>query len=305
VISLFGKNIGIALGTKVVNIKEICKMKFGESKTLEILKKTGPIQTFQCKKNEDTLTLSLKAWKEFKKKNKNAKIDNISNLIYVTETNRLTFPGNGYLFSSMLGLSENTNIYDLNSGCTGFLDALKIANKLVGNTLIVCSEAYSKSILNFDRSISLLFSDGAAVFLFEKKKILVFDEISIFKKNSFLDLTCSDNKIKMDGKKVYDFVISHALPEVRNILKKNKLIKKIFFHQASKVVCDYIKNEFKNSKIIIPSNLKTRGNTVSATIPILIHDYAKNHNLNVNDTILLVGFGVGLSMSAVVLKLKK
>lgn len=303
--SSFGKNIGIALGSKVFNVKKICEKKFGKKKTLEIIKKTGPIKTFQCTKNEDTLTLSLRAWKDFKKKNKIIKINEIKNLIYVTETNRYDFPGNGYLFSSITNLKEDTNIYDINSGCTGFIDALKIANKLNGNSLIVCSEAYSKSIKNFDRSISTLFSDGASVFFFEKKKFLVLKEISIFKKNSFLDLFCPKNKIAMEGKKVYDFVVSHALPKIENFLKENKPVKKIFFHQASQIVCNYIKNKFENNTIRIPHNILIRGNTVSATIPILIHDYTKKEFLNVNDTIMLVGFGVGLSMSAITLKVIK
>lgn len=303
--SSFGKNIGLALGSNVVNVKKICQKKFGKKKTLEIIKKTGPIKTFQCSKNEDTLTLSLKAWKNFKRKNKNTKINKIKNLIYVTETNRLSFPGNGYLFSSTINLKEETNIYDLNSGCTGFVDALKLANKLKGDTLIVCSEAYSKNIKKFDRSISTLFSDGASVFFFEKKNFLVLEEISIFKKNSFSDLSCSKNKIEMEGKKVYDFVISHALPKIEIFLKKNKLVEKIFFHQASQVVCDYIKNKFEKNKIKIPYNLINRGNTVSATIPILINDYVKKQVLNINDRIMLVGFGVGLSMSAITIKLKK
>jgi len=302
--SSFGKNIGIALGSKVFNVKKICEKKFGKKKTLEIIKKTGPIKTFQCTKNEDTLTLSLRAWKDLKKK-KNFTIDKIKNLIFVTETNRFAFPGNGYLFSSMINLNEETNIYDINSGCTGFVDALKVANKLNGNTLIVCSEAYSKNIKNFDRSISTLFSDGASVFFFDKEKFLVLKEISIFKKNSFLDLSCSKNKIEMDGKKVYDFVVSHALPKIENFLKENKLVKKIFFHQASQIVCNYIKNKFEKNTITIPHNLINRGNTVSATIPILIHDYTKKEILNVNDTVMLVGFGVGLSMSAITLKLLK
>lgn len=205
----------------------------------------------------------------------------------------------------MIDLKEETNIYDLNSGCTGFVDAIKIASKLSGNTLIVCSETYSKKMPNFERSISTLFSDGASIFFFEKEKILVLKEISIFKKNSFLDLTCSKNKIEMNGKKVYDFVVSHVLPKIEIFLKNNKLVKKIFFHQASQVVGEHIKNKFEKNTIQIPNNLIRRGNTVSATIPILIHDHAKKSELDVNDTIMLVGFGVGLAMSAITLRLIK
>jgi 3-oxoacyl-[acyl-carrier-protein] synthase-3 len=109
----------------------------------------------------------------------------------------------------------------------------------------------------------------------------------------------------MNGKKVYDFVVSHVLPKIDIFLKRNKLVKKIFFHQASRVVVDYIKNKFEKNTIEIPSNLIRRGNTVSATIPILIYDHAKKSDLKVNDTIMLVGFGVGLAMSAITLRLIK
>jgi 3-oxoacyl-[acyl-carrier-protein] synthase-3 len=304
VISKFGKNIGIAIAKKSVNVKKICEKKFGIKKTLEIINRTGPTKIFQCKKNEDTLTLSLKAWFNFKRKNKNIKIKDIKNLIYVTETNRLSFPGNGYLFSSIANLNKEVNIYDLNSGCTGFVDAIKIADKLNGDTLIVCSEAYSKNIPYFQRSISTLFSDGASVFLFKNKYFSIKDTISIFKKDSFLDLSCSKNKINMDGKKVFDFVVSYVLPKIENFLKNNNKIKIVFSHQASKVVCDYIKKKIGDKKIIIPFNLIQRGNTVSATIPILINDYTKNAHLKINDEILLLGFGVGLTMTAIILKLK-
>lgn len=303
-ISKFGKNIGIAVGKKTINVKKLCQKKFGIKKTIEILKKTGPVKIFQCEKDEDTLTLSLRAWFKFKKKNKQFQIKNIKNLIYTTENNRLSFPGNGYLFSSKINLNKDINIYDLNSGCTGFVDAIKIADKLNGDTLIVCSETYSKNIPYFQRSISTLFSDGSSIFLFKKKDFAVIDTISIFKKDSFLDLSCTQNKINMDGKKVFDFVLSYALPKIEDFLKKNKNIKIIFFHQASKIVCDYIEKKFKNKKTTVPSNLIKRGNTVSATIPILIHDYTKTTNLKINDKILLVGFGVGLSMTAIILKLK-
>ena len=72
--SSFGKNIGIALGSKVFNVKKICEKKFGKNKTLEIIKKTGPIKTFQCSKNEDTLTLSLRASKRIVKSLKLTKL---------------------------------------------------------------------------------------------------------------------------------------------------------------------------------------------------------------------------------------
>lgn len=304
-ISRFGKNIGFALGSNVLNIRNICKKKYGNKKTLEILSKTGPKKIFQCTRSEDSLSISIKAWKNFQKKNKNFSKKKVKNLIFVTETNKLTFPGNGFLFASKINLDENIKILDLNSGCTGFVDAMKVANKLSGNSLIVCSETYSKSIPNFVRSLTTLFSDGGSIFFFEKEKLKILKEISYFKKNSYLNLSNYKGNISMDGKKVFDFVLTKVFPKIENFIKNNSRIRTIFVHQASKIVCNFFINKFKDYNIEIPTNLSTRGNTVSATIPILINDYSKKNNFKINDKILLVGFGVGLSMSAILLKIKK
>ena len=75
--SIFGKNIGIALGSNIINVRKICLEKFGKEKTFQIIKKTGPVKTFHCNSNEGALELSLRAWKNFKKKNKCIKIESI------------------------------------------------------------------------------------------------------------------------------------------------------------------------------------------------------------------------------------
>ena len=93
-------------------------------------------------------------------------INQINNLIFVTETNNYCFPGNSFLLASKLDLRSKIRLYDLNLGCTGFVEALDLANKLNGNSLIVCAETYSKHIKKFNRSTSSLFSDGGSgVFL--------------------------------------------------------------------------------------------------------------------------------------------
>ena len=89
----------------------------------------------------------------------------------MTENNTRDYPGNSFLFASKCNLSEELNLYDINSGCTGFIDAIKLADKIDGNTIIVCSETYSKNISGFQRNISTLFSDAAAIFFYDKKKV--------------------------------------------------------------------------------------------------------------------------------------
>ena len=94
-----------------------------------------------------------------------------------------------------------------------------------GETLIVCSETYSKYFNKFNRSISTIFSDCASVFLYQKNLKLI-DHISGYEKNSHSSLIGYNRKeMNMDGGKVFNFVISTVVPSLEKFVKKKKIKK--------------------------------------------------------------------------------
>lgn len=290
--------IEIAFGSKKLDIQSECKKLYGQNLTRRILQNTGPKTLKVCEDNENSLTLAISAFTKLKKKNYRI---NFKNLIFVTENNLRKFPGNSFLFASNLELNEEINLYDINAGCTGFVDAIKLADKMKGNTMIICSETYSKNIKKFNRDVSTLFADAAIAFYYEKKKFRVVDELSGFKRNSYNELSTVKDNLKMDGRKVFNFVRNKVMPSLKQYLKRKKSnsVKNIYLHQASKVVLRYFK-KFIDKKYVLPNNLVKRGNSVSSTIPVLIYDNLKLFN----KSIILCGFGVGLSYSIVTLRVK-
>ena len=74
----------------------------------------------------------------------------------------------------------------------------------------------------------------------------------------------------------------------------------ILLHQASKLVVDSLKSVLPKD-ISIPTNFETVGNTVSSSIPILLA--ANLDVLNRSGSLLLAGFGVGLSSSVVAIEM--
>ena len=157
-------------------------------------------------------------------------------------------------------MQDEIQCIGINAGCTGFVDALYLAYKLIKNNkkiLIVTTDTYTKFINKNDRSIVPLFSDGAS------------------------------------GANVLSFVISDVLPNIKKLIK-NKNKSAIVCHQAGKIVFSEIKKNVKNN-ILIPQNYSNYGNLVSTSIPNLL--YRKKDILKRKKNILFSGFGVGLSQS--------
>ena len=297
--------IGWKLGEKKFDVKKYCIKKYGNDLTKKILEKTGPSKLYHCEKDQNTFTLAKKAWKKLKNKIDTSKV---KNLIFISETNLNQFPGNGFLFGSENEFNENLSVFDVNAGCTGFVDGLILAESLKGNSLIVCSETYSKNIHNFDRSTSTLFSDCATVFYYDKKVFKLKKYENFMKKNSYNDLIKkNNNSMFMDGMKVFNFVSSNVIIKLINFLKKNNynsINESLYLHQASKVVIDFIKSNKLLKQIRIPSNINKIGNTVSSSIPMLLLHDKKKINSSKN-RIALCGFGVGLACSIAILEIKK
>ena len=107
----------------------------------------------------------------------------------------------------------------------------------------------------------------------------------------------------MNGPNIFNFAINNVPPLLKKITKKLTNIKYCFLHQANKMIQDSIEKQLNNKKIIFPTSLKHYGNTSSATIPITIsHNY---YDKKLTGNSLLCGFGVGLSISVVVVNLEK
>jgi 3-oxoacyl-[acyl-carrier-protein] synthase-3 len=74
------------------------------------------------------------------------------------------------------------------------------------------------------------------------------------------------------------------------------------FHQASKLVIENLIRTLSLDKDKVFTNFKDIGNTVSASIPIALKDADMQGRLKDGDTVMLIGFGVGLSWGATLIR---
>jgi 3-oxoacyl-[acyl-carrier-protein] synthase-3 len=74
------------------------------------------------------------------------------------------------------------------------------------------------------------------------------------------------------------------------------------FHQASRLVLDHLRKKLQIPDEKFCVNLDTCGNTVSSTIPMSMEASVEKGRLKQGDKVMLVGFGVGYSWGAAMVR---
>ncbi|HKC67123.1 MAG TPA: ketoacyl-ACP synthase III [Bacteroidia bacterium] len=248
-------------------------------------------------------------------------------------------PATACVIHQALNLPENCGVLDFNHGCSGYVYGLSLAKGLIEsvgqkNVLLITSSSLTKKIHNKDKSSRFVFGDGAAATLIaireDKKGIGSFvfgndgggaDKIIVrdgggkypISETSFKDYSdeygnvTNDASFYMNGTGIFLFGVKTVPKTVLELLEKeNKTIEDIdlfIFHQANLYLINTIatKLSIPNQKIF--NFMENVGNTVSSTIPIALYEAMQCGKAKKGDTILLVGFGVGLSWAATTITL--
>jgi len=112
--------------------------------------------------------------------------------------------------------------------------------------------------------------------------------------------------LEMHGSDVFVFTMRVVPACIVKLLARAGLnidqVDLFIFHQASRLVIENLIRLMSLDEKKVFVNHEFIGNTVSATIPIALKDAVANGRLTTGQTVVLVGFGVGLSWSAVVLR---
>lgn len=266
----------------------------------QIETKTGIKKRFISSKSSEEL-----AFDAIKKIKKNKWIKDIDLVISVTNTPTTIFPNFSNYAHTFLDLKENCKCLGLNSGCTGFVEALELVNFYFQNgfkkALIITFDTYAKFLAQSDFSTRALFSDGASVTLLEKNtrewKIKLSKVSTAKNTQNSLNMKKKLDKISMHGPSVFAFGIKYVIKDIKNIVSRHPNTV-CMFHQAGKVMLDGLIKSLP-SNIIAPLNYHKYGNLVSTSIPCLMME---NFEL-VNDkkSMLISGFGVGLSSHSLLL----
>lgn len=247
-------------------------------------------------------------------------------LILVTQSPDYVLPTSACILQDRLALSKNCMAFDVNLGCSGFVYALSIAGGLIESGVarkgvILCADTYSKYIEKNDRTCRPIFSDGAAAILVEGSDTdcigpfefgtdgAGYDRLIVRHSGARDTDKISDSRsgaLEMHGSDVFLFTMRVIPPCISKLLNRAgstlEEIDLFVFHQASKLVIDNLIRHMSLDKEKVFINYESIGNTVSASIPIALKDAVAQGHLQEGDTAMLVGFGVGLSWGATLIR---
>ncbi len=297
----------------------------------KVSKKTGVSLRHISAQNETAGDMAIEAAKKLFVDNR---IDpsSIDFVILCTQSPDYFLPSTACIIQNKLGIPTSAGAFDFNLGCSGYEYGLALSKGLIvggmaQNILLLTAETYNKYIHPSDHGNRSIFGDGAAATLVStegKYKIgeFVFGTDGSRADKLIVSTGCARHPEKtgevgtdeggyvnapdylyMDGSGIFNFTLETVPDMVKQLLEKNKVqqgqVDEFIFHQANKFMLSTIRKICQLDKDKFYMDMENTGNTVSSTIPIALKDYMdKGGDAK---TIMLAGFGVGLSWSGTII----
>lgn len=256
-------------------------------------------------------------------------------LVFVSQTPDYRMPATSVILQERLGLSKQTMAFDINLGCSAFIYAMSVIYALVQQggirkALLLDGETRSRVYHPKDRKVAFLFGDGGVAALIEKDERFGSSFFSLNSDGAREDLikmkaggyrypssveTLQEKVIDehgnisteehgtMNGAGVFNFLLAEVPKDFKRALAfaeyDKSAIDYFVFHQANSFMNGYLAKKLKLASEKVPSSIEKFGNTSSVSIPLTIVSQLQG-KLDASHTVLLSGFGVGMSWATAI-----
>ncbi len=250
--------------------------------------------------------------------------DAIELVVLCTQNPDYRLPATANIVQNRLGLPDTTAAFDFNQGCSGYVYGLSITQSMMlahgfSAALLLTADGYTKVMDPNDRATVPLFGDGAAATLLTvggPGKIGHFTFGSDGAGAGDLIVrgggsrhpampTTGPGALYMNGRAILKFMIKRVPADVDRCLALNGLdrdsVDTFVFHQASGHMVGSLIREMDLPPDKVPIEIADCANTVSSTLPIVLERLGGAAAL-AGKTVLLCGFGVGLSWGSTVVR---
>ncbi|MEY8750610.1 ketoacyl-ACP synthase III [Alkalicoccobacillus gibsonii] len=289
-----------------------------------IVQRTGIKERRISREDEYTSDLSYQAVQDLVSRSQK-QIDDVDMIIVCTLTPDFKTPSVASLLQAKLGIQQ-AGALDLNAACAGFTYGLHMANGLITaglhkKILVVGAETLSKITDYEDRTTCILFGDGAGVALVEydekhpsflaahvgsegeKGKHLYSSNLS---NQLFGEEIQATSRIVQNGREVYKWAVTSVPKGLNSLLDKASMsLKEVNWFVPHSANLRMIESICERAGFPLEQTLYrlvNYGNTSSATIPLALNKAHVEGKLKAGDTIILYGFGGGLSFAGLVIE---
>lgn len=278
-----------------------------------ISKMTGIKERRWASEDQDTSDLAFEA---SKKAIEDAGITpaDIDMIIVATATGDMPFPSVANMLQEKLGTRKVPTMDQL-AACSGFMYSMITAKQYVQsgdykNILVVGADKLSKITDLTDRSTAVLFGDGAGAVVIgevsEGRGIISYEMGSDGNGGKYLYLNKDTGKLVMNGREVFKFAVRIMGEASTRVVDKAGLqsddIDKFIPHQANIRIMESARERLGIEREKMSVSVNRFGNTSAASIPLSISQELENGRIKDDDTLVLVGFGGGLTWGAMVIK---
>lgn len=289
-----------------------------------IVERTGIVQRHIAAEGENTSDLAVHAGLDALK-NSGIAPESIDLVILATTTPDDTMPSTATKVQHRLGMKSGA-AFDVNAACSGFVYAMSIANSFIVSgqakrVMVIGAETYSRILDWNDRSTCILFGDGAAAVILEAQKGagnssdrgVLFSCIhsdgqytELLKTTGGVSSTMTSGFLTMVGKEIFRHAASKMPSAVEEGLAELNLPKDaidwLVPHQANMRILVSVGQKLKISEEKVITTVEGHANTSAASIPLALHQAAKDGRIKPGQLIACPALGAGLTWGAVLLR---
>lgn len=249
-------------------------------------------------------------------------------IVVATVTGDAPFPATASVLQERLG-AKSAAAFNLSAACAGFIYALATGAQFIQtgtfrHVLVVGAETLSRITNWRDRTTCVLFGDGAGAAVLgpveEGQGFLSFDlgsdgsgaeQLAVDPGGWGHPLTTGSEEalthsIRMNGGEVFKFAVRVLDDSTRRSLAQAGLsigdVDLLIPHQANVRIIDAAAKRLGLTEQSVFSNVQRYGNTSAASIPLALVEARNAGRIHEGDTLVLVGFGAGLSWASCVVK---
>lgn len=235
----------------------------------------------------------------------------IDALVLSTTTPDRCVPATSATVQNALGL--RCGAFDINAACSGFVYGLAVAHGLIAlgsrRILLIGTDTLSRITDWSDRNTAVLFADGSGAVVLEAVdgpgQLLGWDIDADGSAENYLYAELG-GFIKMEGKEVFRRAVRIMVDSAEKSLRAAGLdpsdVDLVVPHQANiriiQAACERLGIPMDKAATV----LHYTGNTSSASIPLALVDAANAGRIAPGGTVLLVGFGAGMTAASAVLR---